>query len=335
VKSVFCTTANINENSGGGIVSRNELVAVKAVTDVQAVITKTGVLPEAYQAFDIPFLTDYFASIRMEGVEVDLAVFNGSPWGSTAKRLRPAKIIVDVPAHNLEESIEEFHRLGMNYPFRHMTDPFLWSLYTEHIKLADVVICPSKLSAEYIKNKLSLTNKVMVIQHGCILPEKVAPIPQTFTVGHLSQNGPDKGQIYLVKAWQKLRLDARIIIAGAGTEAWGGLGCIPDASLVYGNCSVYVQPSVTEGFGISVLEAMAFGRPVIVTEGAGVYEIVEDGREGFVVPIRSLEKIAEALTYLYENQAEVRRMGRNARIKAEEYEWGKIKKRYEELYASI
>ena len=76
---------------------------------------------------------------------------------------------------------------------------------------------------------------------------------------------------------------------------------VDNVGKMYNSCSVYVQPSVTEGFGIPVLEAMAYARPVIVTEGAGVYELVDDGKEGFVVPIRNPDVIKESRKILVEN----------------------------------
>jgi len=333
VKSVFCTTATISQDSGGGVVSYHELEALKSISDVELTLTRNDVLPQAYQSFDVPFLNDYFASLKIEGLNVDIAVFNGNPWGSTAKKLKPAKIIADVPAHNLEQSIEEFHRLGLKYNYAHMTDPYLWSCYTEHIRIADVVLCPSKMSAEYITKKLDLKNRVAVIPHGCTLPSETKPLPETFTVGHVSVNGPDKGQIYLVNAWNGLQLNnAKILLAGYGTEHWGGLGHIGDVRSIYEQCSIYVQPSVTEGFGISLLEAMAHGRAVIATEGCGASELIEDGKEGFVIPIRSPEKIAEKIQWFHDNPSEIKRMGQNARVTAEKYSWSIIEGGYAKLF---
>jgi len=336
MKSVFCTTASISQDSGGGIVSYHELEALKAISNVEFTLTRTDVLPKVYAAFDIPFLSDYFSAFKMDNLCVDLAVFNGNPWGMTAKKLKQAKIIVDVPAHNLEQSIEEFHRLGLQYNYVHMTDPYLWSCYTEHIKLADAVLCPSKMSAEYITKKLSLTNKVVVIPHGCVLPSKTKPVPAIFTVGHLGVNGPDKGQIYLVKAWNNLQLqNSMILLAGYGTEHWGGLGHVENVCSVYDQCSVYVQPSVTEGFGIGVLEALSYARPVIVTEGCGASELVEDGKDGFVVPIRNTQAIGEKIQYFKDNPCEIERMGKNARNKAQQYDWKIIENKYVELFKEV
>jgi len=77
---------------------------------------------------------------------------------------------------------------------------------------------------------------------------------------------------------------------------------------------------------------MAHGRPVIVAEGAGVHEIVEDGKEGFIVPIRDADSIAACIKQFRDSPEEVENMGANARRKAEQYTWEKIRKQYERLY---
>lgn len=337
--SIFCTTATTEKGTGGGRVSYHELLALKRATEVKKVLSQRHLYPPNRGLTNSPFLIDYLAFSLLGDIRVDVAMFNGNPFGLTANKLQRngTKIIVDVPAHNLEVSVEEFRRRGFEYPHKHMTDPFLWSLYTRHIKNADVVLCPSRLSADYIMEKLDLKKDVVVIPHGCDLPPEAPDFPERFTVGHLGINGPDKGQAYLVQAWRGLSLkDASAIIAGYGTEVWGpfciGLGYISEVPSFYKSCTIYVQPSVTEGFGMPVLEVMANGRSVIVTEGVGASELVEDGKDGFVVPIRDPKAIAEKILYFYNSPSEVDRMGRNARQKAMRYTWDKIEKQYEDLY---
>lgn len=71
---------------------------------------------------------------------------------------------------------------------------------------------------------------------------------------------------------------------------------------------------------------------MIVSEGVGAKDMVEDGRDGFIVPIRDPDAIIEKLQYFMDNPLEVRRMGHNARITAEKYSWSKIEKMYEALF---
>ena len=66
----------------------------------------------------------------------------------------------------------------------------------------------------------------------------------------------------------------------------------------YGRSSVFVLPSVEDGFGYVTAEAMGCGLPVIVSSSAGSADIVSHGKNGFVVPPRSPEAIQEALESL-------------------------------------
>jgi len=323
--AVYVTTAKPSEGSGGGVVALHEIKA----------LGPSLVVSMSEQS---PFLNDYFCLWKIKNeAPFELAHFYGAPFGLTADYLKKqgTKILATVPAHNLERSVEEHIKLYGQYPYKHMTDPYLWSIYSHHIKIADTVICPSKTSADYIKQKLSLTKDPTIIRHGCNIPTEITPYPETFTVGHLSQVGPDKGQIYLIQAWNSLKLpDARIFIAGQGTEQFGGAGYIPDEKVFHNSINVYVQPSVSEGWGIAVGDAMANGRPVIVTEGAGSHEIVEDGKDGFVIPIRDPLIIAEKIRFFAEHPSEIVRMGKNAREKSLRYSWENIEKEYAKVYAS-
>lgn len=333
--SVFFTTAPLSEGSGGGSIGVHGLKALQSMSYVKRTFTPENISPASYGIPDSPFLWDYLSYYNLLSESVDLAVFFGNPFGITSDRLKRSgtKIVSDVPAHNLEVSIKEFENFGHKYPFNHMTDPFLWAVYTHHIVTSDIIICPSKMSADYLRNKLSLKNNMDIIPYGCYFPDEVKDFPAEFTVGHVGVNGSDKGQIYLIIAYKALG-KGKIKIAGIGTEAWQGvgLGRVENVSDIYNGCSVYVQPSVTEGFGLPILEAMAHGRPVIATDGCGAAELIEEGKNGMVVPIRDPQSIANKLLYFHDNPDEVKRMGANARETAKNYTWEKVEKRYQDAF---
>jgi glycosyltransferase involved in cell wall biosynthesis len=82
-----------------------------------------------------------------------------------------------------------------------------------------------------------------------------------------------------------------------------------DAPRIAGACSALVLPSESEGLPRVVIEAMVHGRPVIVTEAGGMPELVNDGVEGYIVPVRAPKALARAIMALAENPQQAENMG--------------------------
>jgi Glycosyltransferase len=61
---------------------------------------------------------------------------------------------------------------------------------------------------------------------------------------------------------------------------------------------------------MTVAEAMARGLPIITTKNAGSFELIEEGKEDFVIPIRDTKSLREYILYFYDNPSEVKRMGK-------------------------
>ena len=82
-----------------------------------------------------------------------------------------------------------------------------------------------------------------------------------------------------------------------------------DVRPYYEMCSVYVLPSYREGTPRTVLEAMAMGRPIITTDTQGCRETVKDGVNGFLVPVKNSNAIAEKMIWFIEHPDAVQEMG--------------------------
>ena len=102
-------------------------------------------------------------------------------------------------------------------------------------------------------------------------------------------------------------------------EKWTGEGVInflgkkEDVRKDIENSSVYVLPSYHEGIPRSVLEAMSMGRPIITTDTYGCRETVEEGVNGFLVPIKDSKKLANAMEKFILEPNLVKKMGRKSR----------------------
>ena len=91
------------------------------------------------------------------------------------------------------------------------------------------------------------------------------------------------------------------------------LGFIDDPRECYPMLDLLVMPSRKETFGLVLIEAMAFGLPVVATDAGGVPEIVVDGDTGLLVPPEDAEVLALAIEELMANRERVEEMGRKGR----------------------
>lgn len=141
---------------------------------------------------------------------------------------------------------------------------------------------------------------------------------------------PRKGQHVLLRAWRLLRLPrAELVLVGprgagasAVTRGFEGsfthLARVPNAALraLLVRASVFVLPSVEDGFAQAPVEAMSCGVPVIVTANNGTAEMVTDGHDGFVIPAFDAEALAARLEALYRQRDLARGMGEAAAVTA-------------------
>lgn len=185
--------------------------------------------------------------------------------------------------------------------------------------------------------------KISVIPYG-VDTERFAPGTSsrddgTFRVLFVGQIGQRKGMSYLLKAYERFRRpNSELHIVGsfvAGHEVFGRFRHlfrhtpnVPQGELpaLFGEADVFVFPSLIEGMPLVVLEAMACGIPVITTtHGPG--DVVRDGVDGFLVPIRDPEAIELRLDQLYRDPALREQMGRNAREQALRHTWDTFARR--------
>jgi glycosyltransferase involved in cell wall biosynthesis len=104
-------------------------------------------------------------------------------------------------------------------------------------------------------------------------------------------------------------------VAELGVQAsviWTGFLDGPQKWSAMAAASVFVLPSYSENFGIAVVEAMAAGTPVVISDAVGIHREVADSRAGFVVPC-AVEPLAEALQRVLAQPERGREMGRNGR----------------------
>jgi glycosyltransferase involved in cell wall biosynthesis len=116
-------------------------------------------------------------------------------------------------------------------------------------------------------------------------------------------DGPDRDSLKL-KA-QSLGIEKSIL--------WFGTMMQEEMFKLYGIMDVFVMPSLYEGFGLTAIEAMAAGLPVVGTEVAGLSEIIENGVTGYLVSVGDSQELSRCLNYLITNPDQAQRMGQHGK----------------------
>ena len=210
------------------------------------------------------------------------------------------------------------------------------------IELADHIFVASSVTKKSLLEIGIQEEKITVIPYGAPV-DYFQPQPKPddcFRALFVGRVSPRKGAHYLLQAWQDLKLaNAELVFVGQNLFPTGWLEqyknicrhvpSVPHFLLnqYYSSASVFVFPSLIEGFALVLLEAMACGIPIITTPNTAGPDIITDGVEGFIIPIRDVEAIKEKLEWCYSHPQELAEMGRAARRKAEELNWGLYRQR--------
>jgi glycosyltransferase involved in cell wall biosynthesis len=342
ISSVYITFDELIPTSGAGLVCLHEIEALKKVSDEISIFERKNNYGGLYE-FN-PFLYDYFGAEMYNGKSPDILHLSCSPGNRILEVLKPKHYVVNIVAHELKTSIDE-HELYYgkgSYQFVHNTNEYLHKRLLNHAKNASMILTPSSTSADWIRKNIR-EDRITIIPHGTEIPITVSKFPEKFTIGYLGAAGPDKGLPYLHHAYQLMpSYETTSMLYGGNCgnfmKQFDGakiLGWVKDISEFYNQISVYVQPSVTEGFGIEIIEAMAYGRPVIASRGAGGADAITDGYDGFVVPAKDVNAMMIRLQWFKENPEMMKEMGLRARDKAKESEWCKIEDKYERMYSEV
>ena len=158
---------------------------------------------------------------------------------------------------------------------------------------------------------------------------------QLLFVGRINQR---KGLKYLLEALKllegvavKLTICGRVVDDLALFKPFEGqIEIRPSVSeeelvMAYQTGDLFVFPSVAEGFGQVLLEALACGLPILATTHTAAPDLIVDGVEGFIVEPRAPAELAEKIRWAAEHRSELRVMGEAARRRAEQFTWERFR----------
>ncbi|MFX0094262.1 MAG: glycosyltransferase family 4 protein [Candidatus Hodarchaeota archaeon] len=114
------------------------------------------------------------------------------------------------------------------------------------------------------------------------------------------------------------------------------LGYREDAFQIVKDADFFVLPSLTDASPLTILEAMALGKPVIATKSGGAVEIIDDGKSGFIIPIKNPSELCKRILELAKDTDQIKRMGKNAlKVFEERFTAVIFAKNFENLYIEI
>jgi len=246
---------------------------------------------------------------------------------------------------------EEYARYGA-----HLADcPEGVAMELEEYRLADGVLVPSSFVLKSFLEQGFRREKLFCVPFGSPMVGVGRPrsAGKHFRVLYVGALTVPKGVRYLLEAASMLRRLPRLEVLLVGprpeplvepllarsSDCVRYLGYRPKTVLysqIYPTASVLVQPSVVEGLSFVILEALAHGVPVIATEHTGAADVMADGQEGFIVPIRSPEAIARKVEFLYRRPDVLEEMSARALARARtQVTWEQYGKRVVDVYRRL
>jgi len=233
---------------------------------------------------------------------------------------------------------------------------------TYAINSSDAVTAVSKSLKNDTLRNFQITREIQVIYnfidpslYGIPSPDclknQVAPNGEKVVV-HVSNFRKVKRIPDVIDIFARIRkaMPAKLIMGGDGPERPDAerkvlemgldndvtfLGSIKNSSDVLACADLLLLPSETESFGVSALEAMVSGVPVVASNAGGMPEVQENGVTGYMCDVGDIESMADKATYILSDNERLERFREGARMKATEFSTEKIISQYEDLYQQV
>ncbi len=287
-----------------------------------------------------------------------ICVHHGDPflklYGILLKVFSKKKMVTVV--HSCYERKFFFPNSKIKFHFAH----FIFAL---GLKCSDLIIFVSNAGKESYEQEFDLKNKKKTVVYNGISTDKIArgkkhvvPLTKPYNITYIGRLKYVKGLDYLVRAIAKIKdeYSLSVSIVGDGPERdeleklaneFGLKNVIrfegrhSDVIPFLEKASVFVYPSVwKEVFGISLVEAMAFGIPCVASNVGGIPEVVQDRKTGFLTKAISDDALAEALRHaldILNNEKIVEKISLDAKERAAYFSitntCNKLKEEYSKL----
>lgn len=239
-------------------------------------------------------------------------------------------------AHQQAILAEEYELNGLEHGGHH---PAITERELAEYERTDYVCVPSLYAWRSFIEKGFPKEKLLINPYGVDLrhfPRREKP-DDVFRVVFCGALSVRKGLIYLLKAFSELNLpNSELLLIGSrqaetepllarfASDRIRHVGPFREFDLheYYRLGSVFCLPSIEDGFGMVLVQAMASGLPLICSTNTGGADLIAEDREGFVVPVRDVDALKQKILFLYENPDIRAEMADAARARAEaDFTW--------------
>ena len=228
----------------------------------------------------------------------------------------------------------------------------------KEFQLADHIFVTSEVAKSTFVEEGIPSSKVIVNNLGVSLSKfkRSEKLDNKFRVLYCGNVIPRKGIHYLLKSFKKLNLpNSELLIIGSlnilskdnnfkkylskfnqENIIFKGVISSHQLSEYFSQCSVMVLPSLSDGFGRVINQAMACELPVIVSNQTGAADLIINGVNGLITKARDVDALSKALEFHYLNKEESKRMGKNGfnSIKGK-YTWDNYGEQLERIIKTI
>jgi L-malate glycosyltransferase len=240
--------------------------------------------------------------------------------------------------------------------------------YSYYLNLVDAVVAVSTPVKNFnLANFKVFDQKKCVVITNSIDPERIVPTERTkeelkkefglpensLVISTLSRLDVQKGLEYFIEAAKRLNETYNhlvFLIPGEGTEEYSQslkklaegienirfIGHVSKVNELFKVMDIFAMPSLWEGAPLTLLEALAYGKPVVVTDVGNTAEVIQDGVNGFIVEKKDVEAFVDRLKILIDHPEKRAAIGQQAQKDFHEKFSNHIMiQKYKQLYRSI
>jgi glycosyltransferase involved in cell wall biosynthesis len=292
-------------------------------------------------------LFDRWAAVALKDCDLMLGAASSSLATGKAAQRMGATFVLDraCPDIRVQQAVmvEEARKAGGTF---RINSPWFVERQVQEYETANFILSPSNYSRnsfpQHLKKKTILAP---LYGRAKVAPRVTKPAGAGFVLGVVGNDPLRKGYMYLLQAWKELALPSAQLKIRSGSN-FGQypvlakllselpsvhiLNYIPDISAFYRECDAFILPSVDDGFGMALFEAVANGVPSIATRNCGASELLVDERDCLLIDAFSVEQIKQAVLRLYESRELRERLEKAGPAAVEALQEGGVARPYED-----